>query len=63
MFNCYNVIMFSDVIEIDYNAMVSFGFHQKCFSVVKVRIMESFDPKGHENYFELRRLLYYRGLN
>ena len=43
------VIEFSDVIDIDYNEIVSFGFHQKCFLVLKVRIMESFYPKGHEN--------------
>ena len=48
------VTVFSDVIDIDYNAVVSLGFHQKCFLVVKVRIMESFCPNGHENYLELR---------
>ena len=43
------VTAFSDVIDIDYNEIVSFSFHQKCFLVLKVRIMESFCPKGHEN--------------
>ena len=43
------VTVFSDVIDIDYNAVVSLGFHQKSFLFVKVRIMESFCLNEHEN--------------
>ena len=51
--------VFPDVIDIDYNAMVSFDFYQKCFMVLEVQIIESFCPKGHENLCELRRLSNY----
>ena len=37
--------VFPDVIDIDYNAMASFGFYKKCFLILKVQIMESFYPK------------------
>ena len=51
-----DMVVSPDVINIDYNGMVSFGYHQKCFLVLKVWIMESFCSKGHEN--ELDNSLY-----
>ena len=46
-----------DVIDIDYSAMVSFGFHQKCFLVLKVRIMEVFLPEGAWNLVQIKEII------
>ena len=52
--------VFSGVIDIDFKAIVSFGFHQKCFLVLKVLIMVSFCPKGYivriKDIIELQKL-------
>ena len=40
------VIVFSDVIDIDYNEIVSFGFHQKCFFGSESSNNGEFLPEG-----------------